>query len=98
MHALHPHSARCATTAYWLSPLLLAGLYAPAVVDEGRPASVTVITMPACERFSEIHDRQPAVLSSDTARVWLDVDGVTADDAVAVLVSACAELPAQVTW
>jgi putative SOS response-associated peptidase YedK len=83
---------------YWASPLLLAGLYAPAVEDKGRSASVTVVTMPACKRFSEIHDRQPALLSPDSARKWLDVHHVGADDAVAVLMSECAELPAQVTW
>lgn len=79
-------------------PLLLAGLFQPANDEKSQPASVTVVTLPAGRRFEEVHDRQPAVLTSAAARAWLDTKRVPAGEAVALLERTCRELPPEVQW
>ncbi|MEW9838642.1 SOS response-associated peptidase family protein, partial [Mesorhizobium marinum] len=41
--------------------------------------SCTIITMPAAEPMSQLHDRQPAILASDTYNAWLDPATPAAD-------------------
>eukprot|EP00041_Stephanoeca_diplocostata_P025059 m.648134 g.648134 ORF g.648134 m.648134 type:complete len:373 (+) comp22660_c0_seq8:584-1702(+) len=64
-------------------PLFLAGLYEPHSGD-GRP-TVTIITVAASSKFSWLHDRQPAFLSSDDMLdSWLD-SSTASEDALRML-------------
>jgi putative SOS response-associated peptidase YedK len=98
IHDTRPIEVETELGAAATHPLLLAALYEPANKLKAKAASVTIVTLPAGRRFSQLHDRQPAVLDPRTARVWLDSAGVAAGDAVAVLSEQCQELPDTVQW
>lgn len=61
-----------------------AGLWARARTDAGEQLSFAIVTGPANELVSRIHDRMPVVLSPDIYDAWLD-PGLDADGARALL-------------
>jgi putative SOS response-associated peptidase YedK len=58
----------------------------------GEIDTVTILTCPANHLVSELHDRMPVVLEPVQFDTWLDVNGVTAQDAHAVLMPAADDL------
>jgi putative SOS response-associated peptidase YedK len=53
-----------------MAPFSFAGLWARN--DTLGVTSCTIITMPAAEPMSQLHDRQPAILAPDAYDAWLD--------------------------
>ena len=59
------------------APFSFAGLWARN--DKLGVTSCTIITMPAAEPMSQLHDRQPAILAPDVYDAWLDPSTPAAD-------------------
>ena len=51
-------------------PFSFAGLWARN--DTLGVTSCTIVTMPAAEPMTQLHDRQPAILAPDAYNAWLD--------------------------
>ena len=58
----------------------------------GEIDTVTILTCPANRLASELHDRMPVVLEPEQFDAWLDVNGVTAQDAHGGLMTAADDL------
>jgi len=55
--------------------LTMAGLYNIFHTEDGQPRfSFTIITVPACQTVSCVHERMPAILSHDAIDTWIDSD------------------------
>lgn len=52
----------------------VAGLFKIWNIHDKQILCFTIITAPAAESISEIHDRMPIILNQDDERVWLDPD------------------------
>ncbi len=59
-------------------PLLIAGLWEDVEVDGGSERRFLVLTR-AMEKFIEIHDRTPVLLSPQAAEAWLDPKASSAE-------------------
>ena len=68
-------------------PLAFAGLWERWQSGPDAPflLSCTIVTVEANERVRPLHDRMPAILDEAAQDVWLDVDGVDAQAACALL-------------
>jgi len=70
-------------------PMALAGLYEHWLGADGSELdTMAILTVPANRAVAALHDRMPAVLPPDTFEAWLDVRGVSAKQAQALLVPA----------
>jgi putative SOS response-associated peptidase YedK len=52
------------------SPLVFGGLYEPSR-GEDIPASCTILTMPATEHMTDLHNRMPVMFQGEAAQEWL---------------------------
>lgn len=70
-----------------------AGLYecwqAP---DGGEIDTVTILTRAANGTVAELHDRMPALIEPENFEAWLDTEGVSAEEALAILGPAADDL------
>lgn len=73
--------------------IAFAGLYecwqAP---DGGEIDTVTILTRAANGTVAELHDRMPALIEPENFEAWLDTEGVSAEEALAILGPAADDL------
>lgn len=56
-------------------PLLLAGLYTARLQPDGSEYyDFVIITVPAHDRYAQVHDRMPAVIDPELLDIWLGAD------------------------
>lgn len=66
--------------------IAFAGLYESWQDPEGGVIdTVTILTCQANRTVAALHDRMPVVLEPEQFETWLDVEGVTAEEALAIL-------------
>lgn len=58
----------------------------------GQIDTVTILTCEANRMVAALHDRMPVVLDPEQFEAWLDVEGVTAEEALAILGPAADDL------
>lgn len=60
--------------------------------DGGEVDTVTILTCAANRTVAALHDRMPVVLEPEHFEAWLDVEGVSAEEALAILGPAADDL------
>src|SRR5271168_1399085 len=73
VHAKKGHSQPYAINVSGGELIGFAGLWRPIVVGkEGAERSFVIITVPANDKVSSLHERMPAILSPEAEKIWLD--------------------------